>query len=89
MVNFTGTGIELVGPLNTNAGIADVYVDGNLAGQADTYGPWGKQFQQDVFSAQHLTPGTHTLTVVVTGQKNPSASGDGIVIDAVQVTPNP
>ena len=89
MVSFTGTGVELVGPLNTNAGIADVYLDGSLAAQVDTYAPWGKQFQQDVFSAQHLTPGGHTLTVIVTGQKNPSSRGDGIVIDAVQVTPKP
>lgn len=86
-VNFTGTGVELVGPLNTNAGIADVYVDGNLAARVDTYAPWGKQFQQDVFSARHLTPGPHTLTVVVTGQKNPASSSTGVVVDAIQVTP--
>jgi lysophospholipase L1-like esterase len=86
-VNFTGTGVELAGPLNTNAGIADVYVDGNLAARVDTYAPWGKQFQQDVFSAQHLRPGHHTMTVVVTGQKNPASSGTEVVVDAIQVTP--
>lgn len=87
-VSFTGTGVELVGPLGSNAGIADIYLDGKLAAVADTYDPWGKQFQQDVFSARHLTPGSHTLTVVVTGTKNPASSGTGVVIDAIQVTPN-
>jgi hypothetical protein len=38
-VNFSGTGAEWVGPLGTNAGIADVYIDGSLAAQVDAYDP--------------------------------------------------
>jgi hypothetical protein len=85
-VSFTGTGVEWVGPLGTNAGIADVSIDGNQAAVVDTYDPWGKEFQQDVFSVRHLTPGPHTLTIAVTGQKNKASSGTGIVVDAFQVT---
>ena len=84
-VTFTGTGIELIGPLNTNAGIAAISLDSGPAADVDTHAPWGKQFQQLVFAADHLTPGQHTLTVTVTGTKNPASRSPGIVIDAVNV----
>lgn len=85
-VTFTGTGVEWVGPLGSNAGIANVSIDGGTAVSVDTYAPWGKQFQQDVFSRTGLPSGTHTLTITATNTKNPSSSGTGIVVDAIEVT---
>ena len=84
-VTFTGAGIQWIGPKNTNGGIADVYIDGNLAGTVDTYSSSGKQFQQLLFSQTGLSSGSHTLTIDVTGQQNPASSADTVVVDAINV----
>ncbi|HEY3957924.1 MAG TPA: beta-galactosidase [Streptosporangiaceae bacterium] len=82
---FTGAGIEWIGPKNTNGGIADVYIDGTLAGQVDTYAAGGKAFQQVLFTKTGLSPGQHTLKIVVTGQQNPASSSDTVAIDAINI----
>jgi beta-galactosidase GanA len=84
-VGFTGTAVQWIGPKNTNGGIADVYLDGSLAGTVDTYSPAGKLFQQVLFSKTGLSAGSHTLEIVVTGTQNPASSADTVVIDAINV----
>ncbi len=84
-VSFTGTGVEWIGPKNNNGGIAAVYIDGSQAATVDTYAAAGKQFQQLLFNATGLAAGTHTLEIVVTGQKNPASSADTVVVDAINV----
>lgn len=88
-LRFDGTGAEVVGPLGPNAGIADIFLDHRLVATVDTYAPWGKQYQQELWHAARLRPGHHVLTVVVNGTANPASSGDGVVIDAINVTPGP
>ena len=51
--SFTGTGVEWVGPLGTNAGIADVFIDGNQVAVVDTHDPWGTGI---VIDAVQVTP---------------------------------
>jgi len=82
---FTGTAVQWIGPKNTNGGIADVYLDGTLAGTVDTYAAAGKEFQQVLFSQAGLAAGSHTLTISVTGTQNPAASADTVVVDAINV----
>ncbi len=84
-VTFTGTAVQWIGPKNTNGGIADVYLDGNLAGTVDTYAAAGKEFQQVLFSQTGLSAGSHTLTITVTGNKDAASSADTVVIDAINV----
>jgi beta-galactosidase GanA len=84
-VTFTGTGIQWIGPKNTNGGIADVYIDGTLAGTVDTYTSAGKEYQQVLFTQTGLTAGSHTLKIVVTGQKDAASSAANVVIDAINV----
>jgi len=84
-VGFTGTAVQWIGPKNTNGGIADVYLDGTLAGTVDTYSPAGKLFQQVLFAVTGLSPGSHTLQIVVTGTENSASSADTVVIDAINV----
>jgi beta-galactosidase GanA len=84
-VTFTGTAVQWIGPKNTNGGIADVYLDGNLAGTVDTYAAAGKEFQQILFSKTGLAAGSHTLAITVTGTKNPASSADTVVVDAINV----
>ncbi|HEY1916469.1 MAG TPA: beta-galactosidase [Streptosporangiaceae bacterium] len=84
-LTFTGTAVEWIGPANTNGGIADVYIDGNLAGTVDTYAAAGKTFQQVLFFKRGLPAGQHTLKIVVTGTQNPASSADTVVIDAINI----
>jgi beta-galactosidase GanA len=84
-VTFTGTAVQWIGPKNTNGGIADVYIDGSQVATVDTYSPAGKLFQQVLYSATGLAPGSHTLTITVSGQQNPASSADTVVIDAINV----
>jgi beta-galactosidase GanA len=84
-VTFTGTGVQWIGPKNTNGGIAAVSVDGGAATDVDTYDPYGKEFQQMLFSDTGLSAGTHTLTITVTGDKDAASSADTVVVDAVNV----
>ncbi len=84
-VSFTGTDVQWIGPKDNNGGIADVYVDGSQVGTVDTYSPAGKLFQQVLFSDTGLSPGRHTLQIVVSGQQNPASSADTVVVDAINV----
>ena len=82
-LTFTGTAVQWIGPKNTNGGIAAVSVDGGAAANVDTYSPAGKLFQQVLYTDSTLSPGTHTLTITVTGNKNPASSSGTVVIDAI------
>ncbi|MGH3397052.1 MAG: beta galactosidase jelly roll domain-containing protein, partial [Streptosporangiaceae bacterium] len=76
---------QWIGPKDNNGGIADVYVDGSQVGTVDTYSPAGKLFQQVLFSDTGLSPGSHTLQIVASGQQNPASSADTVVVDAINV----
>ena len=84
-VNFTGTAVQWIGPKNTNGGIGAVAIDGTQVGTVDTYAAAGKEFQQVLFSQAGLASGSHTLTITVTGQKNPASSSATVVVDAINV----
>jgi beta-galactosidase GanA len=84
-VTFTGTAVQWIGPKNTNGGIADVSIDGRQVATVDTYDPYGKEFQQVLFSTSGLAAGSHTLTITVTGNKDAASSADTVVIDAINV----
>ena len=83
---FTGTAVDWIGSRKSTTGIARVYLDGAFVTQIDTYAP-GDGLQETIFSATGLAAGNHTLTIEVTGQKNPSSSSAYIVVDAFDVRP--
>ncbi|GGD72523.1 discoidin domain-containing protein [Paenibacillus nasutitermitis] len=81
---FTGTSISWVGPRGINEGKADVYIDGVLDTSAiDLYASSG-QLQQVLYTKTGLSPGSHTIKVVVRSDKNPSSSGYYVLVDAFQ-----
>jgi hypothetical protein len=82
---FTGTGVRWIGYLGSNVGIARVLIDGVLVATVDSYAGLQEHFQGVSFSAAGLTDGPHTLTIQVTGTRNPSSSNPRIVIDAFEV----
>lgn len=78
---FVGTGVTWIGNTYTNRGLADVYIDGVLQATVDCYAAtWTSQVA--LYGTTGLSDSTHVIRVVVTGQKNPSATDCIIVIDA-------
>ncbi len=83
-VTFTGTAVEWIAPTASNHGIADIYLDGDQVATADGYSS-GTNFQQVEYSVSGLTDTTHTLEIVVSGQKNSASGGTYVSIDAINV----
>jgi hypothetical protein len=83
-VDFRGTGVRWISFRAPYAGIANVYVDGTLAGTVDLYAPQ-EAVGLAAFTASGLTLGAHTLRIEVTRTKN-AASGDYLItIDAFDI----
>jgi hypothetical protein len=83
---FTGTAVDWIGSRKSTTGIARVYLDGAFVAEIDTYAP-GDGLQEAIFTATGFAAGSHTLTIEVTGQRNPASSSAYIVVDAFDVRP--
>ncbi|MEV0779773.1 glycoside hydrolase family 43 protein [Streptomyces sp. NPDC050433] len=83
---FTGTRIALLSVKDTGNGIAAISVDGGPEQRVDYYGTprVGEQLQ---YISPKLAPGSHTLTVRVTGEKNPASGAAIISVDRAEVYP--
>ncbi len=87
-VPFTGTTVRYIAPKAANHGLADVYLDGAKVATVDGYS--GTTIgQQVLYQATGLADGAHTLRIVVTGQRDASASGTYVSVDAIDLTPPP
>ena len=85
-IPFHGTAVRWISSLDGNHGIAAVSVDGQQVATVDTYGS-PKQYQYVAYSVDNLTDADHTLTIGVTGQKNPASADRFVVVDAIDVPP--
>jgi YD repeat-containing protein len=84
--SFSGTGLKWICAKDYRLGMARVCLDGGcLSNLIDLYSPT-TQFQI-ILQKTGLTPGSHTVTIEVSGDKNPSASNCCVVIDAFEVIP--
>jgi hypothetical protein len=81
---FSGTAVNWIGYRDEWSGIASVYVDGQPMGTVDTYAS-PLQYKAVLFSATGLPAGSHTLTIEITGNRNPASGGSWIWVDAFQV----
>lgn len=81
-VPFTGKSVRWIASTAPNHGLADVYIDGTKVATVDGYSTTVVP-QQVQFSANDLSDAAHTLKIVATGQKNASASGAFVAVDAV------
>ena len=83
-IAFTGTGITWSAYCDQFSGIARVYVDGTVTATVDTYlSP--ALAQAAAYSINSLVSGTHTLTIEVTGTRNPASAGSWIWVDAFDI----
>ncbi len=83
-VTFTGTAVQWIAPTANNHGVAEVYLDGNPVTGVDGYSA-NPEFQQIAYQVSGLSDTTHTLKIVVTGQKDAASSGTYVSIDAINV----
>jgi len=84
-VAFSGTSISWIGFRGPVAGIARVFVDGVVVAEVDTFSTTDEA-QVVLFTATGLVDASHTLTIEVTGLKNPASTGTFVVVDAFDVT---
>jgi len=85
-VAFHGPAIRWLSSLDANHGIADVAIDGTRVATIDTYAAV-KQFQLVAYQALDLADTDHTITITVTGARNPASSGAFVVVDAIDLPP--
>jgi GH43 family beta-xylosidase len=84
--HFTGTQIALLSVRDVSNGVAAISIDGGPESTVDYYGS-PRVGQQLNYLSPVLPAGEHTLTVRVTGQKNPSSGSTVISIDRAEVYP--
>ncbi|MFJ9245016.1 beta-galactosidase [Streptomyces sp. NPDC101776] len=81
-VPFDGTAIRWIGSKTNNHGYADVYLDGTKVATVDDS---GSESQAVVFHKTGLTPGTHTLKIVVAGNHASGSTDNYVAVDAIDV----
>jgi hypothetical protein len=80
---FIGTEVRWVGLRGPQMGIAQVYLDGASQARVDAYD--ANESEEVTYVVTGLAAGVHTLTIGVTGDKNPAATGSNVVVDAFDV----
>lgn len=83
-MDFAGIGVSMVGFRGPQAGIARVFLDGALAATIDLFATV-EQVGATVFTATALADASHTLTVEVTGDRNPLSIDALVVVDAFEI----
>lgn len=79
-LKFNGTGLALAGNLSDNGGRADVYIDGVKSDVvADNY-IMPNTHDVDLWRIHGLSPGEHTMRLVVREDADPHSSGHKILI---------
>ena len=84
-LTFTGTGVSWIGFRGPQAGIARVFLDGALVTTVDTFAG-EEELEAPLFTAGGLANAAHTLTIEITGGRNPNAINNYIVVDVFDVT---
>lgn len=84
-VSFIGTGVILLYATGLQGGIATIELDGKTFTYIDMYSPISQNRATKTI-ASGLENTWHTLTVTVSGNKNPASSNYFIVVDSVGIT---
>lgn len=85
LVVFRGTGAILVGKLDTDGGLADLYLDGKRVTTTDGYNDDGSRTGEGYWGKFDMPPGKHTLRVAVKGQPYPGSKGAWIYLEDLVV----
>jgi O-glycosyl hydrolase len=85
---FDGVQARLYGVRDSNGGIGDVSVDGGPSTEVDFYAH-SRAGNALMWQSPLLPSGSHTITLRVSGTKNPQSSGYLIALDRAEVRPQP
>jgi O-glycosyl hydrolase len=85
---FSGVQARLYGVVDTNEGIGDVSVDGGTPAEIDFYAH-SRAGDALVWQSPLLASGTHTVTLQVSGTRNPQSSANLIALDRAEVSAPP
>ncbi len=81
-IQFEGSGAILVGPFLPTGGQADVYLDGQLHKTVDAYSDEdSRKTGEALWHSFNLSPGKHTVRVVVRGEPYADSKGSDIVLN--------
>jgi hypothetical protein len=83
-LSFTGTSVTWIGYRSVDSGVARVLVDGAFVSDVDLFARRDESSAR-IFSVKDLSNSSHTLTIEVTGLKNPESQGNTVVVDAFDV----
>lgn len=88
-ITFIGNSIRWIGSRGRKMGIATVSVDGGAARDVNLFGRPTDEAHTTAVTLYDLGAGQHTLTITVTGRKDPQADPGGyVVVDAFDIEPN-
>jgi hypothetical protein len=80
ILTFTGTAVAVVGRCSQDGGRADVYLDGNKAGEIDAY-IVERTSDNDLWHTHDLKPGKHTIRIVQRGDADSRSNGKELTIE--------
>ncbi len=78
-LSFTGTAVILVGPYSQSGGRADVYLDGEKAGEINAY-IVPRTNDDDLWHTYGLSQGPHIVRIVTRADTDPRSKGNRIVL---------
>jgi Carbohydrate esterase 2 N-terminal len=77
---FNGTGVTVVGDCTQDGGRADVYLDGEKAGEIDAF-IVPRTNDNDLWHVTELSPGEHTLRIVTRPDRDERSSGSRVALE--------
>lgn len=83
-LQFEGSRVLWRARVGPALGLAEVRIDGAVAGTVDLYAP-AVAHDQEVFAASLGPPAVHTIEIRVLGQRNPASSGVDVASDGFLV----
>jgi uncharacterized membrane protein/PKD repeat protein/uncharacterized protein YegL len=87
-LTFDGQWVSLGFATRNSGGLAEIFINGVSQGIVDTY----SRYDDTLSLAYELTPGTHTISMTVLGQRNDFSSANWVRLDYIDVwdgTPMP
>jgi hypothetical protein len=85
-LKFVGRSIALIGPKAQNLGIAKIFIDGKFVANLDQYSRSPTTMTQ-LYAIKELSFAPHTITIEVSGARNPASQGHSVSVDALDVWP--
>lgn len=83
-LEFIGNRLEIYGSVGPDCGMAEVYIDGALAGTIDAYGE--QALNSTLLFQADLKDCAHTLHIELTGEQSPASSGNRVAFDLFRTT---